>query len=62
MTLREIIETRKNKYEPFASDCSCSDTHKGYMAGWKWAYQDLKEILEQNGFNMDVEVIKEKVI
>lgn len=27
--------------------------------GWYWAYQDIKEILEQNGFDMDVVVIKE---
>ena len=54
MTLKEIIELRGNKYTP----CSASDFQKGYETGWKWAYQDIKEILGQNNFNMDVEVIK----
>ena len=54
MTLSEIIELRQNKYKP----CSCSEFQKGYETGWYWAYQDLKEILEQNGFDMNVTVIK----
>ena len=54
MTLREIIDSRGNKYTP----CSMSDFQKGYETGWRWAYQDLKEILEQNNFDMDIEVIK----
>lgn len=54
MTLKEIIESRGNKYTP----CSASDFQKGYETGWKWAYQDLKEILEQNGFDMNIEVMK----
>lgn len=57
MTLKEIIESRGNKYTP----CSCSEFQKGYETGWRWAYQDLKEILEQNGFDMDIEVIQESV-
>ena len=55
MTLLEIINSRGNKYTP----CSCSEFQKGYETGWHWAYQDLKEILEQNGFDMNVVVIKE---
>ena len=53
MTLLEIMELRQNKYKP----CSCSDFQKGYETGWYWAYQDLKEILEQNGFDLNVVVI-----
>jgi hypothetical protein len=52
MTLLELIELRQNKYK----SSSCSDFQKGYEAGWIWAYQDLKEILSQNGFDMNVEV------
>jgi hypothetical protein len=55
MTLKEIIFSRGNKYMP----CTCSEFQKGYETGWKWAYQDLYEILKQNGFDMDIEVIKE---
>lgn len=54
MTLKEIIEVRKNKY----TSCFCSDFQKGYETGWKWAYEDLQEILEQNGFDMNIEVHK----
>ena len=56
MTLKEIIELRGNKYTP----CSCSDFQKGYEEGWKCAYRDLKEILEQNGFDMNVEIKHQK--
>ena len=56
MTLKKIIDLRRNKY----TTCACSDFQKGWEAGWKCAYQDLKEILEQNNFDINVEVIKEK--
>jgi hypothetical protein len=52
MTLLEIIELRQNKYKT----CYCSEFQEGYETGWFWAYQDLKEILEQNGFDMNVVV------
>ena len=57
MKLAQLINIRGNK---FAEDVkySCTDFHKGYMEGWRWAYKDLKEILEQNGFDMNVVVIK----
>lgn len=44
MTLKELIELRQVRYSPVLS----------------WAYQDLKEILEQNGFDMNV-VVKNEV-
>ncbi len=56
MTLKEIIESRGNKYTP----CSCSEYQKGYETGWRWSYQDLKEILEQNGFDINIEVIPDR--
>ena len=55
MTLKEIIEMRGHKYDEDLKAAQ-SDFHKGYKSGWKWAYEDLKEILEQHGFNMEVEV------
>lgn len=57
MTLGEIIEKRGGKYDEELGRVSASDYYVGYMSGWKWAYQDIKEILEHNGFNMDIEVI-----
>lgn len=54
MTLLEIIELRQKKFkrEP------CSEWYEGYKTGWYWAYEDLKDILEQNNFDMNVAVIK----
>ena len=57
MTLSEIIEKRGHKYDEQLGRTSASDYYVGYMSGWKWAYQDIKEILEQNGFPMDIEVV-----
>lgn len=56
MTLAELIEKRGHKFDKEIG-VSCSDYWNGYKSGWCWAYQDIKEILEQNGFNMDIEVI-----
>ena len=58
-TLGEIIDLRKNKYAEDAKNPSISDFYHGYFDGWRNAYRDLKEILEQNGFDMSVIVIKE---
>lgn len=55
MTLAEIIEKRGHKYDKEIG-VSCSDHWNGYKAGWYWAYQDLKEILEYHGFDMNIEV------
>ena len=59
MTLREVIETRQNKYDkkyPYCHNEEC----KSYMTGWYWAYKDLFEILEQHGFDMNQIVVKGK--
>ena len=47
---------RQNKYKA-REESSKSEFWTGYEEGWFWAYKDLMEILEQNGFNMDVVVI-----
>ncbi len=57
-TLGDIISLRQNKYNedlkrPF------SQFWNGYHNGWFHAYQDLKEILEQHGFNSEIPVIKD---
>jgi len=60
-TLGEIISIRQNKYNKDKKNPSYTDFFQGYFAGWYSAYRDLKEILEQNGFDMSVLVIKEEV-
>lgn len=57
MTLKEVIETRQHKYGKEYSYCH-SEGLKRYMTGWYWAYQDLFEILEQHGFDMNQIVVK----
>ena len=54
MTLKEIIESRQKKH----TITNGTDFYSGYKKGWYWAYQDIKEIFEQNGFDMNVVVIK----
>lgn len=56
MTLEEIIELRQNKH----TKAPCSEFWEGYREGWYLAYDDLKEILRQNEFDMNVVVIKDK--
>lgn len=56
-TLGEIISLRQNKYNEDRKNPSFSDFFQGRFDGWYSAYRDLKEILEQNGFNLDVPVI-----
>lgn len=61
MTLKQIINCRGHKYdEDILNHVSMADYSAGYQMGWKEAYRDIKEILEQNGFNMNQIVIKEK--
>lgn len=57
MTLRDIIRLRQEKAEKLNQGVS-ELWWDGYHAGWVWAYRDLQEILEQNGFDLDVVVIK----
>ena len=56
-TLGEIISLRQNKYNEDRKNPSFSEFFQGRFDGWYSAYRDLKEILEQNGFNLDVPVI-----
>lgn len=56
MTLKELIKVRKNKFDE-QKQAACADSWKGYMSGWYWAYQDLEEIFEQNGFDTSIVVI-----
>jgi hypothetical protein len=56
LTLEEIIEARQNKYQD-ETDRTPSEFFKGYYSGWYWAYQDLKEILQQNDFDMEIPVV-----
>lgn len=55
MTLAELISLRKFKYPKSQQ----AVFWQGYRLGWEAAYQDLEEILEQNGFDTSVLVMKE---
>ena len=48
--LRTFTGNRQHKYDEDLK-CSCTDEYRGYMKGWYCAYQDIKEILEQSGFD-----------
>lgn len=62
MTLKEIIDRRGHKYDDdIIHQVSMSDYWKGYEMGWKCAYQDLREILDQYGFNKNIVVIKDGI-
>lgn len=57
MTLKELIELRGHKYDEHLKYMTDSKGfYSGYMSGWTEAYQDLREILERNGFDLDVKV------
>lgn len=62
LTLAELIELRGNRDGDFFRNGwnTATDLGQGHYYGWKRAYQDLKEILEHNGFDMSVIVIGEK--
>lgn len=57
MTLKEVIVSRQNKGDSHRQGVS-EPWWDGYYTGWYWAYKDLMEILEQNGFDLDSVVIK----
>lgn len=60
MTLKEIIDKRGSKYDDdILNQVSMDRFWSGYQLGWKQAYQDLREILDQHGFDKNVIVIKE---
>lgn len=56
-TLNEIINLRQHKYDKDIKNNTYTMFYQVYMNGWYYAYQDLKEILEQNGFNTNVIVM-----
>jgi hypothetical protein len=55
-TLKDIIVLRGRKYADDAKNPSYSEFLQGCFEGWKNAYRDIEEILEQNNFNLDVPV------
>ncbi len=55
-TLGDVIALRGSKYTDEMKNPSYTEFWEGYFEGWEDAYRDLKEILEQNKFNMDVTV------
>jgi hypothetical protein len=57
-TLEELLESRGHKFDK-EIHCPCSDWWKGYMTGWHNAYNDIREILEYNGFDTGVIAIPE---
>lgn len=59
-TLNEIITLRQHKYDEDRENTSFTEFWQGYMEGWYWAYKDLLEILEYNGFNLNAVVIDNK--
>lgn len=56
-TLNDIIILRQNKYDEDRKNVSFTEFWQGYMEGWYWAYKDLAEILEYNGFDLNTVVI-----
>ena len=60
MTLREIIDSRGGRFDRDIQErVPMAEFWSGYQHGWKAAYQDLREILDHNGFDKDILVIKE---
>ena len=61
LTLKDIIDKRGNKYDDDLQRHVPMDRFwQGYQVGWKMAYQDLREILDQHGFDKNIIVIKEE--
>lgn len=52
MTLKELINLRKEKESGIFLD----QFWKGYSKGWEDAYRDIEEVLEQHGFDMNIDV------
>ena len=61
MTLKDIIDVKRNKYIEIHQRINTStDFWQGYAAGLEAAYQDLEEILKQKGFDMNIVVFKKR--
>jgi hypothetical protein len=63
MTLKELIQIRGVDRPAYHKQglTSGAEWAKGYWSGWESAYNDLKEILVFNGYNLDTVVIEDKV-
>ena len=60
MTLKEIIDSRGSRFDRDIQErIPMAEYWQGYQMGWKCAYQDLREILDQYGFDKNVVVIKD---
>lgn len=59
MTLEELIQQRGVNRPTYHGQGlgQESDWAKGYWSGWEAAYNDLKEILIQNNFNLSITVV-----
>lgn len=55
-TLKDIIALRGSRFIDEAKNSAYTEFWQGYFDGWDDAYIDLKEILEQNKFNLNVPV------
>lgn len=60
MTLNELITLRQNKFNEDIKNTTLTEFWRGYAQGWVWAYRDLKEILEYNGFDLNSVIIDNK--
>ena len=57
MTLKELVTLRQNKFNEDIKNTTLTEFWRGYAQGWVWAYRDLKEILEYNGFDLNSIII-----
>lgn len=49
MTLKDVIDTRGSRYDRDIQErVPMAEYWSGYQHGWKAAYQDLREILDQH--------------
>lgn len=55
MTFKDILFIRKDKYNKHINTAK-SDYCNGYEDGWRNAYQDIIDILEQTNFDLNAYV------
>jgi hypothetical protein len=62
MTLKDIIDSRGSRFDRDIQErVPMAEFWQGYQHGWKMAYQDLREILDQNGFDKNIIVINDDI-
>ena len=60
MTLKDIIDSRGSRFDRDIQErIPMAEYWQGYQMGWKCAYQDIRDILDQYGFDKNVIVIKD---